>query len=109
LLNYPIHAGGLNHIATVFSELAPSIDANKLIELAQKIHAKYQLQRIGYILEKIDTMEEDKKFQIMEALEVFLKGNMKYYIPIASEIEKIGYPRDKRWKIIENSEIESDL
>ena len=29
LLNYPIHSGGLNHIATVFSELAEAIDPNK--------------------------------------------------------------------------------
>jgi len=34
---------------------------------------------------------------------------MKYYLPIASELEKIGYPRCKKWKIIENTEIESDL
>jgi len=34
---------------------------------------------------------------------------MKYYIPIASEIEKMSYPRSKRWKIIENAEIASDL
>jgi hypothetical protein len=42
-------------------------------------------------------------------LEVFLKGKMKYYISIASKIEKMGCPRSKRWKIIENTEIESDL
>jgi hypothetical protein len=54
-------------------------------------------------------MDEDKKTKIIETLEVFLKGKMKYYIPIASEIEKMGYPRSKRWKIIENTEIESDL
>jgi predicted transcriptional regulator of viral defense system len=109
LLNYPIHAGGLNHIATVFSELAEAIDAHKLIELAEKINARYQLQRIGYILEQIDVMYEDKKAKIIDALEVFLKGKMKYYIPIASEISKAGYPRCKKWRIIENSEIESDL
>lgn len=109
LLNYPSHAGGLNHIATVFSELAEAIDPGKLIELAEKINTRYQLQRIGYILEKIDVMDEDKKAEIIEALEAFLKGKMKYYIPIASEIEKMGYPRSKRWKIIENTEIESDL
>ena len=78
-------------------------------ELAEKINARYQLQRIGYILEKIDVMDEAKKTEIIETLEVFLKGKMKYYIPIASEIEKMGNPRSKRWKIIENTEIESDL
>lgn len=89
LLNYPSYAGGLNHIGTVFSELAKAIDSSKLIELAEKINARYQLQSIGYILEKIDVMDEDKKSEIMGALETFLKGKMKYYIPIASEIDEL--------------------
>jgi hypothetical protein len=41
-------------------------------------------------------MDENKKAQIMKELEAFLKRKMKYYIPIASEIEKMGYPRLKR-------------
>ena len=109
LLNYPIHSGGLNHIATVFSELAEAIDPNKLIDLAEKISARYQLQRIGYILEQIDVMDENKKTAIINTLEVFLKGKMKYYIPIVPGIGKAGYPRCKKWKIIENADIESDL
>src|SRR3972149_11648358 len=35
LLNYPNHAGGLNHIATVLSELIEKLDAIKLIKLAK--------------------------------------------------------------------------
>lgn len=109
LLNYPNHAGGLNHIATVLSELIETLDVNKLIALAQTMNAKHQLQRIGYILEKIEVMDEDKKDIIVTGLAKFLEGNMKNYIPLASEITKIGYSRCKKWKIIENSEVESDL
>lgn len=109
LLSYPNHAGGINHIATVLSELAESLDASELITLAQNINAEYQLQRLGYILEKIDVMDEDKKDVIVNELAEFLKGNVKYYIPLASEIQKTGYPRSKKWKIIENCEVESDL
>lgn len=109
LLSYPIAAGGLNHIATVFSELTETIAPDKLIELAEKTNTLYQLQRIGYILEQIDIMDEDKKTQIIDSLEAFLKGKIKYYIPIASEIGKTGYPRCKKWKIIANTDIEGDL
>ena len=35
LLEYPNHVGGLNHIATVFSALAPVLDSIKLINLAK--------------------------------------------------------------------------
>ena len=58
LLEYPNHAGGLNHIATVFSELVEVLDSIKLINLAKDTRVEYQLQRIGYILDHIDVMDE---------------------------------------------------
>lgn len=109
LLNYPNRAGGLNHVATVLSELVESLDAIKLIKLAQNMKAEYQLQRIGYILEKIEVMDDEKKDSIINEIAEFLKDNMKDYRTLASEIPKTGYPRCKKWKIIENAEIESDL
>lgn len=109
ILLYPISSGGLNHIATVFSELTEAIDPHKLIELAEKIDTRYQLQRIGYIIEQVDVMDEDKKAEILDILATYLKGKMKHYIPLASERGKTGYPRCKKWKIIENTDVESDL
>ncbi|HLB41316.1 MAG TPA: type IV toxin-antitoxin system AbiEi family antitoxin [Gammaproteobacteria bacterium] len=109
LLEYPNHAGGLNHIATVFSELIENLDPVKLINLAKDIHAEYQLQRIGYILDHIDVMDEKNAEIITNALALFVKENKPAYLPLASEISKAGYPRCKKWRIIENSEIESDL
>ncbi len=109
LLNYPNHAGGLNHVATVLSELVENLDSMKLIELAQNMKSQYQLQRIGYILDKIEVMDEEKKAIVVSALAEFVRENIKDYKTIASEIPKTGYPRCKKWKIIENAEIESDL
>ena len=37
------------------------------------------------------------------------KNKLQSYLPLASEISKVGYPRCKKWRIIENTEIESDL
>ena len=109
LLNYVNRSGGLNHVATVLSELVESIDVDKLIDLAHNINAGYQLQRIGYILENIEVIDEDKKDEIVEGLAQSLEGKMQRYIPLDSGIPKTGYPRCKKWKIIENTEIESDL
>jgi predicted transcriptional regulator of viral defense system len=109
LLHYPNHAGGLNHIATVFSELIENLDPIKLIHLAKNTHAEYQLQRIGYILDHIDVMDEKHCEVMTNALALYVKENKPNYLPLASEIPKIGYSRCKKWKIIENSEIESDL
>lgn len=109
LLNYPYHAGGLNHIATVLSELIENLDPIKLIKLAKDIKAEYQLQRIGYILDNIEVMDADHAETIINALAFFVKESKKKYLPLASEIPKTGYPRSKKWRIIENTEIESDL
>ncbi len=109
LLHYPQRCGGLNHIATVLSELIEAIDSDKLIELAKKVGGKAWLQRFGYILEKIDTMEENKVLQISEDLQSYLNGKMSAFVTLASELPKTGFPRMKKWRIIENTSIESDL
>jgi predicted transcriptional regulator of viral defense system len=109
LLSYLNRSGGLNHVATVLSELVEAIDENKLISLADQINEKYHLQRLGYILEKIETMDEDKKNRIIAKLEDYLSDKLKAYIPLAAELPKTAYTKAKKWKIIENTDIESDL
>lgn len=109
LLIYPNHAGGLNHIATVLSELVEKLDAIKLIGLAKKIDAENQLQRIGYILDRIEAMDEEQVEKIIEILATEIALIKPKYLPLASEIPIKGYTRCKKWKIIENIEIEGDL
>lgn len=109
LLKFPKHAGGMNNIATVLSELVESLDVYKLIALAENMGERYQLQRLGYIMEKIDVMDDDIKKTIIDALTEYVSFYIKTYTPLASSISRIGYPRCKKWKIIENTDFESDL
>ena len=109
LLLYPNHAGGLNHIATVFSELIDNLDPIKLIKLATVIRAEYQLQRIGYILDHLDDTDEKHNEALIHALAQYVQDNKPSYLPLASEISKMGYPKCKKWRIIENADIESDV
>ncbi|AVP87929.1 hypothetical protein phytr_10010 [Candidatus Phycorickettsia trachydisci] len=109
LFQYTSKSGGLNHIATVLSELILAVDPVKLIELANQIGQKAWLQRLGFILEQIESMEEDKKLKVIEVLEKYLDDKTTSFIPIAKEITTIGYPRIAKWKIIANTTIESDL
>ena len=109
LFKYPDHAGGLNHIATVFSELIENLDPVKLIDLAKDTRTECQLQRIGYILDHIDLMDEENAKIVINALAQHVQKKKPNYLPLASEISKAGYPRCKKWRIIENTEIESDL
>lgn len=113
LLNYRNRCGGLNHIATVLSELIEAIDADKLIQLAEIIGENAWLQRLGYILEQIDTMDpygdEPKANQVTCKLQQYLNSRVPALIALAPELPKIGAPRIKKWQIIANTEIESDL
>jgi predicted transcriptional regulator of viral defense system len=109
LLLYPNHAGGLNHIATVLSELIENLDAVKLIQLAKNMRVEYQLQRIGYVLDHCDVMEEEKAKIFTDTLARYIIKEKNNYLPLASEIKKHGYSRCKKWRIIENTTIESDL
>lgn len=109
LLAYPNHAGGLNHTATVLSELIENLDAVRLINLARHTKFEYQLQRIGYILDNIELMDEKHAEKVIEKLAFHVKEEKKKYLPLASEISKIDFPRCKKWKIIINTEVESDL
>jgi predicted transcriptional regulator of viral defense system len=109
LLQFPKHAGGINNIATVLAELIENIDVKKLITLAEKLDVKYQLQRFGYIIEKVDVIDDNIKNTMITVLAEYVTAHIKSYIPLASAISKTGYPRCKKWKIIENTDFESDL
>lgn len=110
LFKYSSRAGGISHIATVLSELAPSIDENKLIELAECLGEVGQIQRLGFILEKIDVLEdEEKKQKIIDKLVEYLKNSDRPFVALVPYISRTGHPRCKKWKIVENTDFESDL
>lgn len=110
LFNYSKRAGGISHIATVLSELTPSIDEDQLIALAEKLGEVCQIQRLGFMLEKIDVLEdEEKKQQIVTKLAEYLEDQERPYVSLVPYILKTGHPRCTKWKIIENTDFESDL
>ena len=109
LMQYVLRSGGINHVATVLSELIEAIDVKKLIELINTQTEKYWIQRLGYILEKIDPVDTDKRDLIVLELTKYLSSLKLDYIPLIPSMAFIGKPYDKDWKIIENAEIESDI
>lgn len=110
LFKYSKRAGGISHIATVLSELAPSIDENKLIVLAEELGEVCQIQRLGFMLEKIDVLEdEEKKEQIIQKLAEYLENSNRPYVALVPYISRTRHPKCFKWKIIENTDFESDL
>lgn len=109
LFKYMKRAGGISHIATVLTELAESLNEVDLIRLAKDLKEEGQLQRLGYVVEQLDIMDEKKKKNILKKLGLFIQKYGKHYIPLVPYMDKKGAPRCDKWKIIENTDFESDL
>lgn len=108
LLLYTNRVGGLNAIATVLSELVEAIDPQKLVSLATNLHGKTWVQRLGWILDQIDTVDNERKNFIINSLQTYLTNQGVFYTPATPELETTEYIRNKKWMIIENTTIESD-
>lgn len=109
LLKYQNRAGGLNNIATVLFELIDLVKLKNLLKLAEHVKEKAWLQRLGYILEQIKPKNEKKVFKFTEKLSQYINKKEAVFISLAPELSKKGYPRIKKWKIIANTNIESDF
>ena len=110
MFKYSRRAGGVNHIATVLSELAPSIDENKLITLSRELGEACQIQRLGFMLEKIDVLEDEgEKERIVQRLAGYLEGSDRPYVALVPYVSRTGHPKCEKWKIIENTDFENDL
>ena len=105
LLNFPDQAGGLNHIATILSELQESINPDKLRMLTESKSPFAWKQRLGYLLEAIGASE------LADVLKKYLAQQRRVdYIPLMPGLEKSqDISRSSVWKVIENATIESDI
>ncbi len=102
-------SGGLNNVATILSELIESIDPDRLIELAKQTGKVTWLQRFGLILEQLDPMDEDAKQKISIAIQNYLADKSLTLIPLDPKLPITGFPRHRKWNIIENTTFESDV
>jgi predicted transcriptional regulator of viral defense system len=105
LLNYPQQSGGLNHIATVLTELHESMMPDQLCALAKSQSTNAWKQRLGYLLEMMGATE------LAEVLKKHLLQQKRVdYIPLMPGLEELPVlPRNTTWKIIENATVESDI
>lgn len=109
LFFYPARSGGLNHIATVISELIEAVEIKKLSKLIDHEPGTAWMQRLGYLLENIETFAEKKRIEIIDLLQSKFHNRSLTNLPLATELSAESCTVNLRWKIIENVEIESDL
>jgi len=102
-LMYYLKSSGISRCASVISELAEVMNAEKLKQTASRYTKTAAIQRLGYLL---DT-ESDRK-ELSKALHKIISGKKCFYVPLALYHGKKGAFISK-WKIIKNIKVESDI
>ena len=104
LVRYARHIGGLDAVLTVLSELAESIDPEKLAAASATESETAQLQRLGWLLDHLG------QTSLADALHAALPTSK----PLPRAALDPGAPRTgpitgNRWRILENTQPEADL
>lgn len=102
LVGYPSHAGGLSNVATILSELAENIDAEKLLAEIERSPLPWA-QRLGYLLERVEAPN------LAAPLAEHVAAHAKEYVPLRSRKSIVRASRDSRWRLFVNEEVEADV
>ncbi|MBM2806045.1 MAG: hypothetical protein HW419_3938 [Deltaproteobacteria bacterium] len=102
LVGYHHHAGGLDQVATILSELAEQIDPQKLVNAARTAPVPWA-QRLGYLLEHVSAAEK------AAALKTFVKDAAREAVPLLPGANKEDARRDTAWKLLINTDLEPEL
>jgi len=102
LIGYADHAGGLNQVATVLSELAERIDPEKLATAARTNPVAWA-QRLGYLLEHLGFAAKTP------ALKEYAREHAKQSTALLPKAPHKRSRRNKGWKLYVNVDVEAEL
>ena len=102
LVGYPEHCGYLVNVATVLAELSESMNGSPLAAEARRAPLAW-VQRLGYLLSLVGA---DK---LADHLKSVLAGRNAFTVALAPWKEMAGAPRDSRWNVAVNIDVEPDL
>jgi len=105
LIQFEKRIGGLNRAAAVLNELAEVIrPTDYSTVLLKNVHVS-ALQRLGYLLEKVCFNQA-----LADALhDAMVREKLRMFrIPLKTSKETVGCSSDNRWKVVVNTEIETD-
>lgn len=102
VVGYFERCGYLDNVATVLSELAETIDPDLLESEARRAPVAW-VQRLGYLLTLVGQDE------LADRLDAVLSDNNVFTVPLAPWMEMEGTPRDSRWHIAINTDVDPDI
>lgn len=101
LIGYPDRSGYIDNVATVLAELSESIDGDALTAEARRAPVAW-VQRLGYLLAVLG-MD-----QLADRLDDVLAATRVFAVPLAPWVPAEGAPRDRRWQVAINIDVESE-
>jgi len=102
LVRYETRIGGLEAATSVLEELVESIDESALNAAAAGESKLAYVQRLGFLLDKVGQAGITNEV----AHTIALKNAP--YVLLDSKGSRLGFPHNRRWRIIENMEIEPE-
>jgi predicted transcriptional regulator of viral defense system len=108
LIIYEKNVGGIDRVATVLSELAESLDFDKLTDDFLQSISISVIQRMGYLLDLLEYTElSDQLLEKIEKAKIQIKK--KYPLSVLSEKRDFAdFEENDKWKIIINEQIDID-
>lgn len=103
LVRYEARIGGIDRTVTVLQELAEIIKGRELLEAAKLERKLAHIQRLGYLLEKIG------RGDIASSLSRWIASRRPSKVALKPRLPQKGYPRNRRWNVIANIEVEGEL
>ena len=101
LVGYQHHAGGLDQVVTIISELAEQIAPEKLAAAADLVPLPWA-QRLGYMLDQVGAADK------ASPLKAHIASSARQTVPLLPGVSVKGARRDEDWKLVINAEVEPE-
>ena len=101
LVRYPVHAGGWNNVAEVMADLAERIDPTRLAEAARTEDDLAAAQRVGFLLEHVGGAGKTGP------LADWIESERPRIVALRADRDAADAPKDRRWRVLVNEEIEA--
>jgi predicted transcriptional regulator of viral defense system len=103
LIYYHNRVGGINRVCTVINELSEKISPENLNMDLIKTTSIASIQRLGYVFENV----VNQPLLAKELFKLLIKERIKFFMqPLKAGGKRNDSPKDEKWKIIINTEIE---
>ncbi len=102
LVRFARAAGHLDNVATVLSQLAPSLDPKKLLAAIRLVNDIPNAKRLGYLLDHVSTRS------LAKPIHAWLDRQSSRAVPLQPGRTAASAPEDTRWHVLVNHTIEID-